>query len=438
MSAQFEAFTASNLRIGTGLLSSTISVINAYVAFNNGSTSGKLKLYAYLQNIPGVRKVRSEFLGLELITSGASSTPAPAPVVEEQAPIVSPQMSEYERRMLEINQQRIEVEKELRAKELASNEKMKGMELERMDMMRVSQEKMKDKDLLNEDKNRALQAKMKDMELECQARLKEMDMEDKEKDRAFIRVENNKNRKMYIDTRFNKFLDMQVYGTPSTQYITHDSLVDVLGFNVYNALGGIDQPTHTKICDGLATSATDVAILNKTIVESVKAVNVADVDAVIHSIIDTMGDKKAIVAETLRPLLDLAKTIPEIAIRDEHRYLDTTYMSKKQRQDPEKYKTLKPKISYVKAMNELTHDTTGIHIKCFCCRDVIDMTNAGCHRSHDIPRSDGGDASRDNIYLCCATCNQAMGDCMSVIDYKTELYVKALDAMPPRTISAEH
>jgi 5-methylcytosine-specific restriction endonuclease McrA len=168
----------------------------------------------------------------------------------------------------------------------------------------------------------------------------------------------------------------------------------------------------------------------------VKAVKVADVDTVIHNIIDsvTIDDNKSIVAESMRPLLDLAKTIPEIAIRDEHRYLETTYMSKKQRQDPEKYKTLKPKINYVKALNELNHDTTGIHIKCFCCRDVIDMNNAGCHRSHDIPRSDGGDASRDNIYLCCATCNQAMGDCMSVIDYKTELYVKALDAMPLQSI----
>lgn len=44
-------------------------------------------------------------------------------------------------------------------------------------------------------------------------------MEEKQKDRDFIKEENNKNRRMYSTTRSNKYLDMQVYESSANQYI---------------------------------------------------------------------------------------------------------------------------------------------------------------------------------------------------------------------------
>ena len=55
------------------------------------------------------------------------------------------------------------------------------------------------------------------------------------------------------------------------------------------------------------------------------------------------------------------------------------------------------------------------------------MNNAGCHRAHDIPKSGGGDHSKQNIYLTCSNCSQTMGDDLSVYEYKTVLYVKVLE-----------
>ncbi len=72
-------------------------------------------------------------------------------------------------------------------------------------------------------------------------------------------------------------------------------------------------------------------------------------------------------------------------------------------------------------MNEIDQN---MNIKCYCCRSNIELASAACHCSHDIPQCDGGDWSQENVFLCCATCNQDMADALSVEDYMTELYIK--------------
>ena len=54
---------------------------------------------------------------------------------------------------------------------------------------------------------------------------------------------------------------------------------------------------------------------------------------------------------------------------------------------------------------------------------MIRLDASETHRCHNIPNSKGGDWSKDNVYLCCATCNQTMGDAKTVLEFKVDLYV---------------
>ncbi|KAG2980118.1 hypothetical protein PC121_g21501 [Phytophthora cactorum] len=68
-------------------------------------------------------------------------------------------------------------------------------------------------------------------------------------------------------------------------------------------------------------------------------------------------------------------------------------------------------------------------ILCYCCRKDVSLKSSACHRSHNIPRSFGGDWSINNIYLCCATCNADMEDHYTVLEYKVLLFIRELQDM---------
>ena len=116
MNTTITNFTNEYIRFGQGLVSSTISVVNAYIAYNNGSTAGKLKLYAHLQGLDGVSKVRSEFYGMELVQPTQSvEQPVVQPVVQPVEPVAQPvvrptqpTMTEYEMKCLELKERKIE------------------------------------------------------------------------------------------------------------------------------------------------------------------------------------------------------------------------------------------------------------------------------------------------------------------------------------------
>lgn len=62
-------------------------------------------------------------------------------------------------------------------------------------------------------------------------------------------------------------------------------------------------------------------------------------------------------------------------------------------------------------------------IDCYCCGKHMRLNSSEVHRCHNIPKSKGGDWSKNNVYLCCAGCNQDMGNEKSVLEYKIDLYV---------------
>jgi len=138
MNTTFEKFVDAHLRIGNGLLSSTVAVANAYIAFNNGSTAGKLKLYAYIQAIPGVSKVRSEFHGVELVTMPAAA-PIPTPPTTG--------LSEFEKRMLEL------AEEKMRRKELFKKQEQERLAKEKAEEQeRLAKEKAEEQERLAKEK----------------------------------------------------------------------------------------------------------------------------------------------------------------------------------------------------------------------------------------------------------------------------------------------
>jgi hypothetical protein len=448
MDALFESFVSDHLRISEGLTVGAADVVATYVAFNNGSTIGKIKLYAYLQALPGISKLKTNFYSFELITKH-KQTPMP---VNQQQPTT---MSEFEQKTLEIAERKMKLKEAMKQRELATDEAMKQQELATHEAMKqqelatheamkqqelATHEAMKQRELAAQEamKQRELAAQeaMKYMEITSneaiakskiasQEAMKQMDLDDKERDRAFIREENNKNHRMYLSNRFNKYIDFQVYGSPQTQYITQESLTDVLGFNAYNALGSIDQYVQGQIINEIANVANEVPVVKNGLIDNVMAVKVDEVKTIISNVVEACADASPRLSVELDSVAQHANAIPEVAIRDEQRCMESLYNLKKNDQDPVKHKNMKAKIDYMKPLNQLIHNDDGIQIKCYCCQAYVKMNKAGCHRAHDIPRSDGGDCSIANIYLTCATCNQAMGDSMSVIDYKTELYVTA-------------
>ena len=229
-----------------------------------------------------------------------------------------------------------------------------------------------------------------------------------------MREENNKNRRMHTMLRHNKYLDFEVYGSPSVQYITQDSLVNVLEFNAYHALTEYRPEVVQKIKQSVAQVVEAVPIFEKSSTRQVPAVKASDVPELI----------KSIEAPDVMKLSERAIDIERVAVADEQRTIPSLYTQKKLKQNPELIKSSKDKLKYVKAVNKISHEGDKVIIQCSCCHTAIDIESAGCHRAHDIPRADGGDWSQENVYLTCATCNATMSDQLSVLEYKVELYAK--------------
>ena len=286
------------IQVGEGLAVMTTDVVNEYIKFNNQSTAGKLKLYAKIQSIAGVSKVRTEFIGISL----KETIPAVAEPPQQT-------MTAYQTAKLALKQKEMMLAKELQENKTKA-EKMLATELQEMDILDR-------KDGREHQRLLALQ-------------LKKMDLDDKQKDREFIAQENNKNRKMFIACKFNEYTDLQVYGSPSKQYITQESLTNVLGFNAYNGIGHITKNTIELIESKVESKADTIPIIENGITKNIPMVDVQAVSA----IVDTIASDKEM-KRCLEPVLNKVESIGEVAVRDEHRYIQNEYNQKKQIQQPE-------------------------------------------------------------------------------------------------------
>lgn len=401
-------FIQTCVQVGAGLSVPTALVVDAYVKFN-GSTTGKMKLYAQIQAMDNVTKHKTQFVGIAL------NPKQHTPTTQTQ----DPQMTPYQ--IAKLNMKQLEIDTQARI-----------AEADRKENLRLAEEKIREKARIEATKIQAttdiesmkIQATtdIEAMKIQSVERMKAIDVEEKEKDRRLIREENNKNRKMFVATKFNKYIDFQVYGSPAVQYITQESLTDVLNFKMFDATNAIDQERTIAIQDLVKQKASDIHVVEQQTTKVACAVKVDEVRAMIELL--ARQSNESVVKAGLISLIDQVDAIPVVAKQDEYRFVVPEYTRKKSLQKPDVARSAKSKIEYVRPQNNISMDGDAIAIECYCCSNKIDLKSAGCHRAHDIPKADGGDWSKDNIYLTCSTCNQDMGDQLSVIEYKTQLYVK--------------
>ena len=378
-----------------------------YTSINN---TGKLKFFAYMRDVLGIQRNNGNkyYLAIKVKPAVVTQEVKPAVVTQEVKPAVVTQMSLFELETLKLKKLKMEQQEKLKQMELEKQEKLKQMELEQQERLNM-------------------------MELKHKQHRLEVEVEEKDKDRQFIREENNKNRCMYSKVRSNQYLDMQVYGTPSNQYIKSDNMIKLINYKTYDAINSYHPVVDNNIKELVNDFSKDTIIYEDTKSETFKTINVSDINKLVEKIIETnkpiFGEETVLVNNTLQKVVHESKEIPFIASRDQNRYLDSTYTKKLNNQNHVKNKSKQPKYNYVKPVNKLkmlkdNEFSNEFSIECYCCSNKINLNDSGCHRSHNIPQSSSGDWSKDNIYLCCATCNSSMSDQLTVEEYKVNLFVK--------------
>ena len=405
-----------------------------YTSINN---TGKLKFFAYMRDVLGIQrnngnkyylaiKVKPAVVTQEVKPAVVTQEVKPAVMTQEVKPAVVTQMSLFELETLKLKKLKMEQQEKLKQMELEKQEKLKQMELEQQNKLLLQQEKLKQMELEQQERLNMMELKHKQHRLE-------VEVEEKDKDRQFIREENNKNRCMYSKVRSNQYLDMQVYGTPSNQYIKSDNMIKLINYKTYDAINSYHPVVDNNIKELVNDFSKDTIIYEDTKSETFKTINVSDINKLVEKIIETnkpiFGEETVLVNNTLQKVVHESKEIPFIASRDQNRYLDSTYTKKLNNQNHVKNKSKQPKYNYVKPVNKLkmlkdNEFSNEFSIECYCCSNKINLNDSGCHRSHNIPQSSSGDWSKDNIYLCCATCNSSMSDQLTVEEYKVNLFVK--------------
>ena len=463
-----------NCLVQDNSVTSTVDIHNEYIKYT-GSKSGRNNLYKYLESINGVTREKNSFCGISIKKVEDNTNMKIEEPKKESTPVKT--MSAFEEAMLEIAKKKEEREareaaerkekeereererkekeereaaerKEKEEREAAERKEKEGREA-REAAERKEKEEREERERKEKEEREAAFAKMKEerkafyakakeerkareaierreseermlaKKLECKQKIAQMYIDDKENDRRLIREENSKNRQMYLTTKFNKYLDLKVYGSPAKQYITEESLIDVAGYDNYAMTSKINIK---EIQEDVKKVSEDVTIYEGGKAKEVKAIEVSKVTELLEDIQQVSDDLKERVAK-----------IPEVAVRDENRNIISKYEEKKNvinedRKNNVKYSAM-TKDKYLRAENEICTIGNEIQIKCSCCKSVISYEEGACHRGHDIPKSDGGDWSKKNIYLICANCNLSMGDEMSISDYKVKLYVKKLESL---------
>ncbi len=384
-----QEFIAQCIIVKEGASVKTTDVAAEYVRVH-GSTEGKIKLYRALQGIAGVTKTRTTFEGMKIKLYEE-------PVVKKNT-TVDNGMTAYQKAKLELEQQRLERQERIEQQRLDQEKELKkgDQELKKGDQELERQRLEQEKEL-------------KQQELESQERMKQLD-------RDFMREENNKNRKMYVGSRFNKYLDLQVYGSPSQQYILTDSLSNVLEFQAFDITGDIEHAPQIK--SDVENVSEQVSIIENGLTKTVSAVPISKT----LDLLDTMPCDMPVLTKQV-------ELIPDIAIKDDNRHIQSTYDIQMSMQDTDAYPTMMDKDKYLRVQNKVQSGPDGeIMITCYTCGKLVPMKSSACHRMHVIPKSKGGDCSINNIVLGCATCNQDTGNKYTALEYKVHLYAKLVNA----------
>ncbi len=467
--SRFQVFIDSKLIVAEHSQTKIANIGRAWVEYH-GTASGKSDLYKYLITLPNVSKTSTMFKGLDIQQTITTITP---PIIEAQ------QMTAYQQAMIDIELKKLEqqtiqqkerllAEKELKEKELLAEKELKEKELLAEKERLLAERKLKEKELLAKKERLLAERELKEKELERKVEMKkhelqqdmdkfdrgiEVDMEkfnrtleDKEKARqhisaendkklSFMRETNNINRKMFDEqnANFNKYLDMKVYGTPSIQYITPCSLKDVISTNI------AIHDVPLGLADDLPTLKTSISSINNVVAQIVEqqqeqivvmntngkadtimAIDSAKVTNMVTDILDSCKQNQFITNKKHHwpDLIEIKLTaIKDISSSDSFIKNYPTHYETCKNLHTDTRSSMPDKDKCLRERNMPVIKDLEMHIRCYCCQRQLRINDAAIHRSHNIPDCKDGSRSKENLYLCCSTCNQSMGKNMTVESY---------------------
>ena len=255
----------------------------------------------------------------------------------------------------------------------------------------------------------------------------------KQMDQDFYREENNKNRQMYsnkVSDRYNKYLDFELYGSPACQIISSKSFACNISYRVFSSTNSIEYESIVNDTVDKYSEPTTIVKNNKAIEEfAVPITKAKDMISEIESLLSNNDVSNV----NFDPLYERIEVIPEIATRDNDRFIETTYAKALAIQDSVKNHTFRNKRSYLRPENKRSIHSNGVDevISCYCCgyRDMLDSPKF--ERGHNIPKSSGGDVSDSNIYIICSLCNRGMSNNFTIEEYKVKLYLESIKTDNP-------
>ena len=440
-------FANNYIRFGNGLIANTVAVVNAYIAFNGGSTQGKLKLYAYLQSIEGVSKVRSEFHGMELIQP-------PQPAAQPAAQQTQQPLSAYELKCIQLKELKIEEarkakEESIRLETLKIEEARKMEELKIQEARKAKEESIRLETLKIEEARKMEERKLnlKEMKLHQQRDIEMMKIQFKSecfnRSMEFQREVNNQNR--YMNAGFiNRKTEYVVLGTASNVHIEYDSAIDNLNELEYKE--DIKEPIKQCFKD----QAIDLKMIDEKIEKAIPLKAMINIHQLIIGKLDSneLSDeiKQKIMEEFENEEYTEVKTIIndlDVSQSDTNQYIEISSNEITRLKEIEKEarlyarvhtksynrcleennkmsekigrKSMLPAIEYVVSENNVRCLDGNIVVDCFTCSKTINIKDA--HRSHIVAKELGGSCDKDNIRICCKQCNLDMG-IMDLFAYK--------------------
>ena len=398
-----EEFIARHLVEEKGAIAQSKAVSEAYIKFS-GSTVGK--------------NIMHKKLCLKFLKIGKAYHGFYIKAEDKQVSVDStPKLSEYERQCLEIKKRKLELAAEKKAsEEKIAAEKKASEEKIAADKIKLKKE-LKEIDERIAAKIAAQKASLEKEKMAQAERFKQLDLLEKEKDRAFMREENNKPRVLTILSKgFNPYFDLVGYGNNSKQFIDSSSLKKVIGFSQFDNTNVRDLTIEHKIGDIVESESEDKIIYSGEDSSIIRGIDSEKVSEVLDKI---EIDEKA-KEDVLAQVSEICNAPKDSSKRLKIPKLDSLRCS----QLPDVNSSCLDKKKYIRAINKLRFVDNKIMINCYCCDDEYPLDSPAIHRSHNIPKSRGGDWSKENIYLCCSSCNQDMGNEITVLDYKLDLYLR--------------
>jgi hypothetical protein len=424
-----EQFITQKTELGSEFNILCKTLADKYVEFNDGNTTGKMKLYAYLKSLNGVSKTRTHFIGIRMIESVVQPIVEPTPVVQVNADINY--KLEKLRLMEKLAKETAEREEKL-AKETAEREEKLAKETaerkERLLQMKLqSEEKLR---MMEVEMHKTLGAKKIETKVQITEMTikKDMDiihikMEDNDKHRKWMEHENNKNRLMTSAVRYNQYLDARVYGTPSQQYIAIDSLKDTLDFRTFMVTREVNSNMINDAINSNIDLIEKIEVKENNTTKKIDVIRTENVPEIIKVIADN-HDNKVKINYVMEPLGSKLMEFKHETCHGDKRVLPTMYEDQINSNDKNTKKSLSDKVQLAERSKlcDLSKKNDKYHVNCFCCNTAIPLLDAMCQRGHNLPKSKGGSFADFNVELICANCNISMGDYKTVYEYLASIY----------------